>query len=80
MVGDVGSGAIGGDTDGSLKIGSPQSGSLFTVTLHNTGMRVMEYIEASTGDDDVLGSDRTDEIRMTRRATAVVRGFQDFRL
>ena len=80
MVGDLGRGAIGGDADGALQVGSPQGGSYLAVAVDNIGMRMVERIEPSAGDDDVPGSDCPDEIGMTRGATAMVRGLQDFRL
>lgn len=79
MVGDAGIGTIGSDADGALQVGPPQGGTLLTIAVHNIGMRMMKYIEPSAGDDDVPGPDRPDEIRMTRRAAAMVRGLQDFR-
>ncbi len=74
MVGDAGVGAVGGDADGALQVGSPQSGAVLGIAVHNIGMRMTEHIEPSAGDDYVLRPDRPDEIRMTRGAAAMVRG------
>ncbi len=80
MVGDSGVSAVGGDADGALQVGSPQSGTLFTIAVHHLRVWVMEHIEASAGDDDVFWSNRPDEIGMTRCAAAMVGSLQDFRL
>ena len=65
MVGDVGISTVGGDADGALQIGSPQSGTVLAVAVHDIGMRMVERIEASAGDDDVFRPDCPDEVRMT---------------
>ena len=80
MVGYLGVGAIGGNADGALQVGSPQGSSQLAVAVYNIGVRMMKYIKPSAGDDDVLRPDCPDEIRMARRATAMVRSFQDSRL
>ncbi len=65
MVSDPGIGAVGGDADGALLVGPPQSGTVLGIAVHNVGMGVMEDIEAPAGDDDVFRADRLNEIRMT---------------
>lgn len=69
---------VGGDADGPLQVGAPQGRAVLAITVHDNGMGVMKRIEASTGDDDVFGTDRPNEIRVTRCPAAMVRSLQDF--
>jgi len=44
MVGDAGIGAVGGDADDALQVGSPQSGTMPAVAVHYLRVGVMEHI------------------------------------
>ena len=70
---------FGGDADGTLQVGPPQSGAVPAVAVHYLRMGVMEHIEPPAGDDHVPRAHRAEEVRMTGSAAAVMRGFEDRR-
>jgi len=78
VVGDTGIDPVGGDANGPLQVGAPQGGTVLAVTIHDSGVGVVKGIETSAGDDDVFGTDRPNEIRVTRCPAAMVRSLQDF--